>query len=305
MARCPFFTLRDGYGFLLLLAALLTLSLSTETYPAYPLAHGANPPASDHLVGKTTMSATANPHPSWEQWWPANTFALPAWPDVVQSYYPQDGAQFSDLSPNRSIDFSPEWPGFSNTQEYPVPLSISDSPLPEQSPSTSESRRGSVSTLPDKRTRRRSTAKRTAAKSTGRGSNRKNKPQAMAEERPQESNNDSVQNANTGGSSPSEQVEDKYSRRVQERNRVASNKFRIKKREDAKRLKADEEDMERINRDLSSCVADLTLEVYQLKIRLLQHTDCSCSLIQSYIANEAQRYIQDLGDESHPGHNCQ
>ena len=83
---------------------------------------------------------------------------------------------------------------------------------------------------------------------------------------------------------------------------MASNKFRVKKREDARRLKADEEDMERTNRDLSSCVADLTLEVYQLKIRLLQHTDCDCSLIQSYIANEANRYIKDLGDENHPSH---
>ncbi|KAJ4317644.1 hypothetical protein N0V84_007243 [Fusarium piperis] len=258
-------------------------------------------------MGDTAMSASANQQPSWGQWWSADAFTLPVsfeGPDAVQSYCPQGDVQYSDFSPSQSIGFSPDWAKFSNTHEYPVPPSISESPLPEQSPSASESRRGSVSTLPDKKKRRRSTAKRTTAKSPGRGSNRKNKSQATAEEWPQESKSRRAQYTNTDGSASSEQVGDKYSRLVQERNRVASNKFRIKKREDAKRLKADEEDMERINRDLSSCVADLTLEVYQLKIRLLQHTDCDCALIQSYISNEAQRYIQDLDDENHPGHKC-
>ncbi|KAJ4198904.1 hypothetical protein NW759_016206 [Fusarium solani] len=106
-----------------------------------------------------------------------------------------------------------------------------------------------------------------------------------------------------GSGSPPEQQQqqaDDHTGRVQERNRIASNKFRVKKREDAARLKSDEEDMERLNRDLATCVADLTLEVYNLKMRLLQHTDCDCALIQSYIANEANRYIKDLGTHQHP-----
>ncbi|RBA09643.1 hypothetical protein FPRO05_14342 [Fusarium proliferatum] len=55
--------------------------------------------------------------------------------------------------------------------------------------------------------------------------------------------------------------------------------------------------MEQINRELSTCATDLTLQVYNLKMKLLQHTDCDCALIQEYIASEAHRYIQDLGDE--------
>jgi hypothetical protein len=89
---------------------------------------------------------------------------------------------------------------------------------------------------------------------------------------------------------------DEDSKNVQARNRITSNKFRFKKREAAKRLQAEEQDMERANRDLSSCVSDLTMQVYDLKMRLLQHTDCDCHLIQDYIANEAHQYIQDLGD---------
>lgn len=97
--------------------------------------------------------------------------------------------------------------------------------------------------------------------------------------------------------SPRQDMSSAMTTKIQERNRVASNKFRVKKREDAKQLKVDEYNMKEVHRDLSGCVADLTLEVYNLKMRLLQHTDCNCHLIQEYIANEAQLYIKDLGEE--------
>jgi cell division protein FtsB len=86
---------------------------------------------------------------------------------------------------------------------------------------------------------------------------------------------------------------------MQERNRVASNKFCVKKREEAKKFQADEENREQTNRKLSSSVSDLTQQVYELKMKLLQHTDCDCHLIQEYIANEANQYIHDL-----VGDNC-
>ncbi|KAF7548718.1 hypothetical protein G7Z17_g6876 [Cylindrodendrum hubeiense] len=88
------------------------------------------------------------------------------------------------------------------------------------------------------------------------------------------------------------------STRIQQRNRIASNKFRVKKREDAMKLKSEEEDMERINRDLSNRVAGLTHEVYDLKMQLLRHTDCGCSMIQNFIVNEAHRYIRGIEVES-------
>lgn len=58
--------------------------------------------------------------------------------------------------------------------------------------------------------------------------------------------------------------------------------------------------MEEVNRDLSSCVADLTLQLYDLKMRLIQKTDCDYHLIQKYISNQAQRFILDLGDGKAP-----
>lgn len=96
------------------------------------------------------------------------------------------------------------------------------------------------------------------------------------------------------GSGQSDQRCDGNSTLVKERNRIASNKFRNKKKEDALRLKSEEQDMERINRTLSACAANLTRAVYELKMKLLQHTDCGCTLIQNYLANEAQNYIRQL-----------
>lgn len=101
---------------------------------------------------------------------------------------------------------------------------------------------------------------------------------------------------NISVASPNDNYGDETTKKIQERNRIASNKFRVKKREDAEQLRADELVMEEANRNLSRCVADLTLQVYNLKMQLLQHTDCDCALIQGYISNEARRYIHDLGD---------
>jgi hypothetical protein len=110
----------------------------------------------------------------------------------------------------------------------------------------------------------------------------------------------SINEAATKSLSSPEYENDDYTRKVQERNRIASNKYRAKKRENERKLESEEEDMERINRDLSTRVTDLTLQVHNLKMKLLQHTDCDCALIREYIANEAHRYIQALRGERQP-----
>ncbi|WKT41488.1 hypothetical protein QSH57_006294 [Fusarium oxysporum f. sp. vasinfectum] len=150
---------------------------------------------------------------------------------------------------------------------------------------------------PDKR--KRNGSRSTASKAPRRASTRKTTKIEAVSEKPKGRGKGKAVAKPQPTSTPSPEPEealDEYSRKVQERNRIASNKFRIKKREDAKKLRADEQDMERANRDLSSCVSDLTMQVYDLKMRLLQHTDCECQLIQEYIASEANRYIQDLSE---------
>ncbi|KAH7248476.1 hypothetical protein B0J15DRAFT_449729 [Fusarium solani] len=87
-------------------------------------------------------------------------------------------------------------------------------------------------------------------------------------------------------------------KKVRERNRVAANKFRTRKKKDLARLQSDEEAIEQRHRTLTSCVDDLNEELLHLKMQLLQHTGCNCTLIQNYIENEAQLYIQSMELES-------
>ncbi|KAI3572958.1 hypothetical protein IWW34DRAFT_636091 [Fusarium oxysporum f. sp. albedinis] len=83
-------------------------------------------------------------------------------------------------------------------------------------------------------------------------------------------------------------------RRVLERNRIAANKCRLRKRDEALALASREETMEDQNPYLMTCLDSLTVEVYHLKTQLLRHTECNCVLIQNYIANEAQRCVDRL-----------
>ncbi|KAI7763801.1 hypothetical protein LZL87_012699 [Fusarium oxysporum] len=84
-------------------------------------------------------------------------------------------------------------------------------------------------------------------------------------------------------------------KQVQERNRIAANKCRMRKKQDQMRLQSDEQAMEQRHMMLSSCVDDLKEQVLYLKTQLLQHTSCNCTLIHHHIEKEAQRYADTLG----------
>ncbi|KAH7154695.1 hypothetical protein DER46DRAFT_561969 [Fusarium sp. MPI-SDFR-AT-0072] len=83
-------------------------------------------------------------------------------------------------------------------------------------------------------------------------------------------------------------------RRVLERNRIAANKCRLRKRDEALALASREEAMQDQNRYLMTLFDSLTFEIYYLKTQLLQHTDCNCVLIQKYIANEAKKTMDGM-----------
>ncbi|KAM5529701.1 MCM2/3/5 family protein [Fusarium oxysporum f. sp. phaseoli] len=63
-------------------------------------------------------------------------------------------------------------------------------------------------------------------------------------------------------------------KQVQERNRIAAEKCRMRKKEELARLQSDEQAIEQRHRMLSSCVDDLKEEILHLKTQLLQHTSC-------------------------------
>ncbi|WZH46641.1 BZIP domain-containing protein [Fusarium acuminatum] len=271
----------------------------TLAYEGYPPTADANLMAPDPS-GMDFYGALSEAN--WTQWLSPQDSVFPASASMgVPNISPQEQQyQNYGFSPDTATQWdSPNTSMHSHTQSSPS----TSSPNPAVSIGDLDSRRGSTSTPSDKQKRKRNATPSTTAKTTRRASSKKTtRPQVSSEKLKPRSRKTKPVVEPTQEPSPDTEEEreeaeepDGPSRGVQERNRVASNKFRVKKREDAKRLRVDEEGMERANRDLSVTVSDLTLQVYELKMRLLQHTDCECHLIQNYIANEAHRYIQDLG----------
>nr|CEG03300.1 unnamed protein product [Fusarium acuminatum CS5907] len=83
-------------------------------------------------------------------------------------------------------------------------------------------------------------------------------------------------------------------RETRAKSRLAASKHRNKNRENIKRLQLYEESLECTNRYMLSCVRELALEACSLKAMLLQHSECGCSTIKSYLVTEANRFVSEL-----------
>jgi hypothetical protein len=103
-------------------------------------------------------------------------------------------------------------------------------------------------------------------------------------------------NATSNGAHPAQQGNDRI-QNDRERNRITAYKFRIKQREGISRVKFWTQELERAHRELSTCVADLSLEVYELKMQILQQSGCNCDLMRNYLAHASQRCMQALVEE--------
>jgi len=243
----------------------------------------------------------ALPQSHWGQWW-SPTKGAP----VAESTNMTASNVFAQEEPRRNYSHDPEistrWDSPpTSTHSYPVPSPATNPTSLDIPVGDTENRRNSSSTESDKLKRKRSTTKLTASKSTRRASTKAIKQETAPQKPKGHGSQSKPASQPTEQSSPQSDDElDQYSKKIQERNRVASNKFRIKKREEAKKLQANKENMMQTNRKLLSSALDLTRQIYELKMKLLQHTDCDCHLIQEYIANEVNRYIHDLGGDKKP-----
>jgi hypothetical protein len=246
----------------------------------------------------------ALPQSHWGRWWSPTKDASLA--GSVNMTAPNI---FAQEEPQYNCTYDPEtstqWDApATSIHSYSVSSLATDPTGLNIAVSDTERRRGSSSTEFDKRKCKRITTQ-PAPKSTIRAPTKAIEQEAAPEKaKGRRSQTGPAAQSKKQSSPQSDDVLDDYSKKAQERNRVASNKFRVKKREDAKKLRANEENMEQTNRKLSSSLADLTEQVYELKMKLLQHTDCNCHLIQEYIANEANRYIHDLGRRQEAVNNC-
>ncbi|KAJ0127642.1 hypothetical protein HZ326_29253 [Fusarium oxysporum f. sp. albedinis] len=272
-----------------------------DIHPAFAMAQSAAPPMDPMCEPSAIDNFGTMSHPAWEQCWAADQPNFPG-PSEAVGGNAQHEYDVEDFILNYGYaPASTNLTGSIFSQQYPTPPRTCELTSPERSPSNSDGRRRSSSTQSDHQKRKPNHAERAPAKSSGRDSTKKTKAKAKAKAAAEVHENTkkrgSINDAAATNPSSLHFKNNAYTRKVQERNRIASNKFRIRKQEDERKLKSAEKDMEQINRDLSTCATDLTLQVYDLKMKLLQHTDCDCALIQEYIANEAHRYIQDLGDK--------
>jgi hypothetical protein len=100
-----------------------------------------------------------------------------------------------------------------------------------------------------------------------------------------------TRNTRSEGAHTAQQGNDRV-KEPQERNRIAAYKSRTNQREDISTLNSRTQELERVHHELSTCVADLSLQVYELKMQILQQSECNCALMRGYLAQESRRYVQ-------------
>jgi hypothetical protein len=245
-----------------------------------------------------TLPISSNPF--WEQWCSMDQRALPQSTEggILESVYRQSACLFNDsmcTSPNSSLDhWNDPYPATTLTAtpsvfQTPFPktrhqLGIPSPPLTAKKEERQKRKRCLNKNSTRKLLRRNSSQDTKANTATGGGG-------TGCSNRPCGTHGDH-------GSEHSDQQDKNHSQHTKERNRIASGKFRAKKREHMLRVQSEVQELEQTNQDLSNCVTNLTREVQELKMKLLQHTDCDCSLIHDYLAAEAQRYACGLSKQS-------
>ncbi|KAJ9419088.1 hypothetical protein FOXG_16145 [Fusarium oxysporum f. sp. lycopersici 4287] len=88
--------------------------------------------------------------------------------------------------------------------------------------------------------------------------------------------------------------------KILERNRRAAADCRARKQEQQDKLNAEVEKLQDQHKELSASCNELRETAYQLKLELLRHGDCDCTLIRRYIASEAVNSVETLISKQSP-----
>nr|CEG04809.1 unnamed protein product [Fusarium clavum]CEG05832.1 unnamed protein product [Fusarium clavum] len=238
-----------------------------------------------------TLSVSSNP--LREQWCLMDQRALPLSTEgsILASVYEQSEFLFNDSMPTSATSSPDHWSDPYHSATFTATPSVfhTSSPQPFRQlgipspPLTAEE----VECQKPKRCSHKTPARKPLRRNISRDS----KANAATERRGSCHSNRPCGTYDRHGGEHSDQQRKGHSQHTKERNRIATSKFRTKKREHTLRVQLEEQELERTNHDLSIYVANLTREVQELKMKLLQHTGCDCSLIHEYLAAEAQRYV--------------
>ncbi|CAG9977640.1 unnamed protein product [Clonostachys byssicola] len=182
-----------------------------------------------------------------------------------------------------SDDAPKRWHGWQATPTghphvyYNQYASLADSPFPitPQQESSSKLPLSTVEPIKKKKKKRR-----------GPEQNRVNPPHAPHPRSPQRPR----EIPRTGGDSTYFK-DDAARQRALERNRLAANRCRHRQRRHTKALTSVEFEVEDQHKYLSGYLQSLSNEVLDLKSELLRHTNCNCTLIQTYLGYEAMASV--------------
>ena len=94
--------------------------------------------------------------------------------------------------------------------------------------------------------------------------------------------------------------EDPKSLRTREKNRIAADKCRSRRRQQEEKLKFRHDDLEQKHRSLLDAQSELMGEIYILKNMMMDHSSCDCRLIQDYLARSASEWVAKKVEPSIP-----
>ncbi|KAL3965713.1 hypothetical protein ACCO45_000021 [Purpureocillium lilacinum] len=85
--------------------------------------------------------------------------------------------------------------------------------------------------------------------------------------------------------------EDPKAVRVREKNRIAADKCRSRRRQEEDKLKSRHDYLEQEHRRLLGALSELMAETFVLKNMLMEHGSCDCRLIQDYLKESASEWV--------------
>ncbi|KIE00602.1 transcription factor atf21, partial [Metarhizium majus ARSEF 297] len=230
-------------------------------------------------------------YPFWEQGQP--------WEGYIEPRQPVFSDPFEDASAESSFDGAMVWTDTCEQLYYmrgsvspttlspPVAAPELINPKPTETIQTQPSETSTVAKNPGTSTKRKRRQPQSVAKSTHAGDSRLKRPCLS---RSTSFSSSTVDPLSHSKDDKAKNKEDMYL----ERSRVASNRFRERKRNEIAQLESEEYTIEDANRQLHSILDALTSEILSLKMQLLQHTNCNCELIQAYINKEAHHFVKSL-----------
>lgn len=206
------------------------------------------------------------------------------WDSYIEPCSPAFLNPFDDISRQSSFDGGTSWmDGCEQLRYTNSPLSPLAAPRPFEEPHLTKSKPAET------QTKTKPTSKR-----------KRRQPRTInATEITQSKPNRTYRSRSTSSFSPTELTKKEVKPNdeediLPEQSRIASNKFRARKRNEIAHLQSEEYSIEDANRLLRNMLEALTHDTLALKMQLLQHTDCNCELIQAYINKEAHHFVRSL-----------